>query len=35
VFFDTTEAVKLRFDEEGIGIPYPTRDVNLYQHKVA
>ena len=31
VFFDTTEAVKLRFDEEGIGIPYPTRDVNLYK----
>jgi len=35
VFFDTTEAVKLRFDEEGIGIPYPTRDVHVYEHKAA
>jgi small conductance mechanosensitive channel len=35
VFFDATEAVKLRFDEEGIGIPYPQRDVHLYEHKVA
>lgn len=33
VFFDTTEAVKVRFDEEGIGIPYPQRDVHLYEHK--
>jgi len=31
VFFDTTETVKLRFDEEKIGIPYPQRDVHLYQ----
>jgi len=35
VFFDTTEAVKIRFDEEGIGIPYPQRDVHMYEHKVA
>jgi len=35
VFFDTTEAVKVRFDEEGIGIPYPQRDVHLYEHKTA
>lgn len=35
VFFDATEAIKLRFDEEGIGIPYPQRDVHLYEHKVA
>ncbi len=35
VFFDMTEAVKLRFDEEGIGIPYPTRDINLYESKTA
>ena len=34
VFFDTNEAVKLRFDEVGIGIPYPQRDVHLYEHKV-
>ncbi len=30
---DTTEAVKIRFDEEGIGIPYPQRDVHIYEHK--
>lgn len=32
VYFDTTERVKKRFDEEGISIPYPQRDVHLYQH---
>ncbi len=31
-FWDTTEAVKKRFDAEGIGIPYPQRDVHVYQH---
>lgn len=31
--FDTTEKVKKRFDEEGISIPYPQRDVHLYEHK--
>ena len=31
VFFDTTETVKKRFDAEGIGIPYPQRDVHMYQ----
>jgi small conductance mechanosensitive channel len=35
VYFDMTEAVKVRFDEENIGIPYPQRDVHLYEHKVA
>jgi len=35
VYFDSTEAVKLRLDEAGIGIPYPQRDVHLYEHKVA
>jgi small conductance mechanosensitive channel len=35
VYFDTTEKVKLRLDEAGIGIPYPQRDVHLYEHKVA
>jgi small conductance mechanosensitive channel len=29
VRFDITEQVKLRFDEEGISIPYPQRDVHL------
>jgi small conductance mechanosensitive channel len=35
VFFDATETVKLRLDEAGIGIPYPQRDVHLYEHKAA
>lgn len=35
VFFDTNETVKLRFDEAGIGIPFPQRDVHLYEHKAA
>ncbi|MEA1890931.1 MAG: mechanosensitive ion channel [Pseudomonadota bacterium] len=35
VFFDTNETVKSRFDEAGIGIPFPQRDVHLYEHKAA
>jgi small conductance mechanosensitive channel len=35
VHFDMTEQVKLRFDQEGIGIPYPQRDIHVYEHKVA
>jgi len=31
VFFDTTERIKKRFDSEGISIPFPQRDVHLYQ----
>lgn len=31
VYFDLHEAVKTRFDDEAIGIPYPQRDVHLYQ----
>lgn len=30
--FDMTEAIKRRFDEEGISIPYPQQDVHMYQH---
>ncbi|MEN8255021.1 MAG: mechanosensitive ion channel domain-containing protein [Verrucomicrobiota bacterium] len=33
VYFDTNEAIKKRFDEEGISIPFPQRDVHLYEHK--
>ncbi|MCF7957526.1 MAG: mechanosensitive ion channel [Phycisphaerae bacterium] len=33
VFFDVNEAVKKRFDAEGICIPFPQRDVHLYEHK--
>ncbi len=35
VYFDANEQVKLRLDEAGIGIPYPQRDVHLYEHKTA
>lgn len=31
VKFDFTEAVKLRFDDEGITIPYPQMDVHLHK----
>jgi small conductance mechanosensitive channel len=31
VFFDTTEKVKLTFDEKGISIPYPQQDVHMHQ----
>ncbi len=30
-YWDLTRAVKLRFDEEGISIPFPQRDVHLYK----
>ena len=32
VYFDVTEKVKLTFDAEGISIPFPQRDVHLYNH---
>ena len=31
VYFDAMEAVKKRFDAEGISIPYPQSDVHVYQ----
>ena len=31
VYFDLTEKVKLRFDSEGISIPFPQTDVHLHQ----
>jgi len=33
VYWDVTRSVKLRFDEEGISIPFPQRDVHVYQEK--
>lgn len=33
VYFETTEAIKKKFDEQGITIPFPQRDVHLYEHK--
>jgi small conductance mechanosensitive channel len=31
VYFDITEKVKLTFDQKGISIPFPQRDVHLHQ----
>jgi small conductance mechanosensitive channel len=35
VYFDITEKVKLTFDAEGISIPFPQRDVHLYEKKAS
>jgi len=35
VYWDLTQQVKRRFDEEGISIPFPQRDVHLYSHAAA
>jgi small conductance mechanosensitive channel len=32
-FFETTEKVKKLFDAQGVSIPFPQRDVHLYEHK--
>lgn len=32
VYFDTTEAIKKSFDKEGISIPFPQRDIHVYEH---
>ena len=31
LFFDLTEKVKLAFDQEGISIPFPQRDLHVFQ----
>jgi len=33
VYFDTTETVKKKFDKQGISIPFPQRDVHLFQNQ--
>ncbi len=33
VFWGVTEQVKKRFDEAGISIPFPQRDVHVYEHR--
>ena len=33
VYWDITREVKIRFDAEGVSIPFPQRDVHLYQHQ--
>ena len=32
-YWAITKEVKLRFDREGISIPFPQRDVHLFEHK--
>jgi small conductance mechanosensitive channel len=34
VYNEVTEQIKRRFDAEDVGIPYPQRDVHIYQHTV-
>ena len=31
VYWDITRTVKITFDEEGLSIPFPQRDIHLYQ----
>jgi small conductance mechanosensitive channel len=33
VYFDATENVKKAFDEESISIPFPQRDIHIFQHQ--
>jgi len=35
VYWDITRAVKRRFDAEGVSIPFPQRDVHIYQETVS
>ena len=35
VIFDATEAIKKPFDADGVSIPFPQRDVHVYEHKAA
>ena len=35
VYWDITETVKQRFDAEGVSIPFPQRDVHIYQQNAA
>ena len=33
VYWDVTRTVKLKFDEDGISIPFPQRDVHVLQEQ--
>ena len=33
VYFDITENIKKSFDAQGISIPFPQRDVHMYEYK--
>lgn len=35
MYWDVTRAVKMRFDAEGISIPFPQRDVHVHAIKPA
>ena len=35
VYFDITEAAKVNLEESGITIPFPQRDVHLFEQKAA
>ena len=35
VYWDITREVKMRFDAEGISIPFPQRDVHIFEEKGA
>ena len=35
VYWDITRAVKRRFDAEGVSIPFPQRDVHIYQESLS
>jgi small conductance mechanosensitive channel len=34
IYFDMHEKVKESFDKEGVSIPFPQRDLHVYEHKV-
>jgi small conductance mechanosensitive channel len=34
-YWDITRGVKLRFDKEGISIPFPQRDIHIFEQKPA
>jgi small conductance mechanosensitive channel len=33
LYFDLQEQIKVRFDEENVTIPFPQRDVHLFENK--
>lgn len=35
VYFDVTQSIKMEFDKEGISIPFPQRDVHLFQESAS